>query len=94
MRWLALLLLAGCATVETTAMKNIHEVDEKPANCSMVAKVYGSSGIGGIAASTGVQNAKNEALAQAVAAGATHILWVEISSGFSHQHVIGNAYRC
>ena len=88
------LLASGCTTVPSVAAQRVKVAD--PAEvmaCTLVADVQGSSGWGNLAASTGMQNAKNEALDQAAAAGATHIVWTNIAGGYS-PFATGRAYRC
>lgn len=61
--------------------------------CKFVADVQGSSGWGNIAASAGMQNAKNEAREQAAEMGATHIIWTGVAGGYS-PYATGKAYIC
>ena len=89
-----ILILFGCATAPSPKASNIQDADYRQVkNCRFVGDVYGSSGWGNLAASTGIQNAKNEAREQAAAIGATHIVWVQIVGG-SSPYVVGKAYRC
>ena len=88
------LLASGCITVPSAAAQRVKVAD--PAEvvaCKLVADVHGSSGWGNLAASTGMQNAKNEALEQAASAGATHIVWTNVAGGYS-PFATGKAYRC
>lgn len=88
------LALSGCATTLSSQAMRIHDADTNMIrNCKHIGDVHGSSGWGNIAASTGIQNAKNEAREQASAMGATHIVWTNISGGYS-PFVTGKAYRC
>jgi hypothetical protein len=61
--------------------------------CKFVGQVQGSSGWGGLAASTGMENAKNEAREKAAQLGATHIVWQAISGNYT-PYVTGHAYSC
>jgi LDH2 family malate/lactate/ureidoglycolate dehydrogenase len=88
------LLLSGCATGLSAAGAKIQEADPKTVEgCTYLADVHGSSGWGNLAASTGMQNAKNEAIERAAALGATHVVWTNIAGGFS-PYVSGRAYLC
>ncbi|ASP48213.1 hypothetical protein B5D82_10860 [Cognaticolwellia beringensis] len=61
--------------------------------CVFLGDVHGSSGWGGLASSQGMQNSKNEALEKASDLGATHIVWSNISGGYSPS-AFGKAYKC
>jgi D-serine dehydratase len=63
------------------------------AGCSYLGEVSGTSGWGGLAASTGIENAKNQALEQAARKRATHVVWNTLAGGMSPS-VSGKAYRC
>lgn len=72
--FLCLLPYRVVPTLSSQAMR-IHDADTNMiGNCKYIGEVHGSSGWGNIAASTGVQNAKNEVREQASAMGATHIV--------------------
>lgn len=88
------LLLSGCATGLSAAGGKVKEAEPKTVEgCRYLGEVHGSSGWGNLAASTGIQNAKNEAIESAAALGATHVLWTNIAGGFS-PYVSGRAYVC
>ena len=61
--------------------------------CTYIGNVHGSSGWNDFLPSTGMKNAKNEAIENAAALGATHILWSNISGGYS-PYVSAQAYIC
>ena len=84
------LLLVGCATVPT----GIADADEsRVAGCRYLGDVTGTSGWGGVAAGPGMDNARNDARAQAARLGATHVVWQAITGGYgSSAH--GRAYAC
>ena len=87
-------IASGCATTLSPSATGLLDADAKMVeSCKYVGVVHGSSGWGNLAASTGIQNAKNEAAEKAVALGATHILWTNISGGYS-PYVSGRAYMC
>jgi len=86
--------LAGCATSPSREAANVQAADERAvASCRFVGDVQGSSGWGGFAASTGMQNARNEAQEAAARLGATHVVWAAAAGGFSPS-AAGRAYRC
>ncbi len=87
-------LLASCAVAPSPAASRVQEADaQMVASCKYVGEVQGSSGWGNLAASAGMENAKNEARENAARLGATHILWNNITGGYS-PFVSGKAYRC
>lgn len=82
--------LCGCATGRAAAASRVQEADSNMvAGCTYVTEVSGTSGWGGLAASTGIENAKNQALEQA----ATHVVWNALAGGMSPS-ASGKAYRC
>lgn len=85
------LLLASCSSSPKFTVLDADENMVK--SCSFIESVSGTSGVGGLFASQGVANAKNEARSQAADAGATHIVWSSVSGGMTAS-VSGNAYRC
>jgi hypothetical protein len=87
-------LLAGCSTTPSASALRVKIADDREvSNCKFITNVQGSSGLGNLAASTGIQNAKNEALEQAAADGATHVVWTS-TEGFMGSSATGEAYRC
>lgn len=91
---LALRLLSGCAVAPSAAAAGVHEADASMvASCQYVGEVQGSSGWGNLAASAGMENAKNEARERASKLGATHVVWNNIAGGYS-PYVSGKAYKC
>lgn len=90
----AVLVLAGCATtLSSTASRVIQADDQMVASCRFLGQVSGSSGFGNIAASTGMENARNEATEQAARLGATHIVFQRVSGGYSPS-ADARAYKC
>jgi LDH2 family malate/lactate/ureidoglycolate dehydrogenase len=89
-----ILMVSGCATTLTPSAARIMDADMKVTeNCQFVGDVHGSSGWGNLAASTGMENAKNEAKEKAAAMGATHIVWTGMAGGYS-PYASGKAYLC
>ena len=86
---------AGCAVAPSSAASGVRDADAKMVEtCKYVGEVDGSSGWGGLAASAGMENAKNAAREQAATKlGATHIVWNAINGGMAPS-VSGKAYKC
>tara|TARA_E500000081_G_C5966885_1_gene276305 strand:+ start:239 stop:610 length:372 start_codon:yes stop_codon:yes gene_type:complete len=84
--------ITGCASPKAigTIKESVLTDVEK---CQFVTNVSGTSGWGGVAASSGISNAKEEAKQQAIDSGATHIVWQAVNGGFSPS-VSANAYKC
>jgi len=100
--WMLLIVLMstlssinGCATSRSAGAIRVQEADKTAvANCSYLGEVEGASGWGGfLGASTGKENAKNEALEKAVQLGATHVVWTDVG-GFFVPSATGRAYKC
>ena len=87
-------LLAGCATMLSVRAAKIADADEASvAGCEFVGQVKGFSGWGNLAASTGMEKARNEARVSAAKLGATDIVWRSASVDYS-PYVSGTAYIC
>jgi hypothetical protein len=87
-------LLAGCAATLSARAAKIADADEASvAGCEFVGQVKGSSGWGNLAASAGMENARNESREKAAKLGATDIVWRPVSVGYS-RYVSGTAYVC
>ena len=88
------MICSGCATTLSTSGLSVREADEKMVTeCRFLGSVQGSSGFGNVAASVGMQNAKNQAIERAAGMGATHIVFGDIRGGYSPS-VQGRAYTC
>lgn len=91
---IVLIIMAGCSTRITPRAAAVIDADEAMVNrCAFLGNVQGSSGWGNLAASVGMENAKTEAREKAATLGATHIVWGNISGGYS-PYVSGRAYLC
>jgi hypothetical protein len=87
-------LVTGCATSLSKEGHSVQAADERMvANCTFLGEVQGSSGWGNLAASQGMQNARNEAQEEAAKLGATHVVWMNIAGGYS-PFAVGRAYKC
>lgn len=90
----AALALCACATGVKRSAQHVRDADERMvAACEFVGEVHGTSGWGGLAASTGVNSSRNQARNQAGKMGATHILWTQAQGGHAPS-ALGRAYRC
>ena len=88
------IVLVGCASTPTPVARGVSDADDRAVGkCAMVGNVSGTSGWGNLAASIGIENAKVEARERAATLGATHIVWSQITGGYSPS-VSGNAYKC
>lgn len=96
MRYLVLLLLAGCATVPSERAAQIREaLPQHVASCMFVGTVHGSSLLGGHRAGDGYINAKVEALEQAAAKSATHVVFDALNdNAITGTRAAGKAYIC
>jgi len=85
-------LLAGCATMLSVWAAKIADTDEASvAGCEFVGQVKGSWGT--LAASTGMETARNEARENAAELGATDIVWRSASVGYP-PYMSRTAYVC
>ncbi len=85
------LLVIGCASTLPAKVQGIVIIVESAgANCKYLDNVNGASGLYG----KGIENARKEALKQALALGATHVVWVPTDHGYGSTQVQGKAYRC
>lgn len=86
-------MLFGCAT-NARQGASVADADQATiAGCAFAGSVSGTSGVGALAASTGINNAKNQARDQAAQLGASHIVWLSVVGGFT-PNVSGSAYKC
>jgi len=89
------LLTIGCASTLPVKVQGIVITEESAvANCKYLDNVNGASGLYGMFASKGIENARKEALKQALALGATHVVWVPSDHGYGSTQVQGKAYHC
>lgn len=94
--WIAIAALAvsGCATRQSQQAAEVLTADERMVDgCQLLGEVDGSSGWGGVAASKGMNNARNEAREKAARLGATHVVWMNMAGGYT-PYAVGRAYRC
>ncbi len=94
MRWAVLcLFLAACASPPKTSAVRPATL-EQVASCRYLDDVIGSSGLYGVFARQGSDNARADAFARAEALGATHLVWSPLSARHGSTDVSGKAYRC
>ena len=87
--------VTGCATTSPLQLSGIAAVEANEViGCQYLDDVHGASGWYGVFANTGYQNARAEALRQAVSIGATHIVWVPQVQSYGSSQVHGKAYKC
>ena len=86
---------AGCATSRAPQAASLVEADEAMvAGCQFVGTFNGTSGWGGTAAAgVGANNAKNAVYKRAARAGATHVVFTELTGGMFTK-ATGRGYRC
>lgn len=86
------LLLQDCATPTPNSIREVNETDIT--NCELVGTVAGSDSIFvGLTGSVGRRNAKARAMNQAVAMGATDVVWSQMGTSLTSEWV-GRVYRC
>jgi hypothetical protein len=93
-----LLMLTGCTQGGVGASQPGHSLtiaDEKMvANCRFVGDVTGVSSMYGLFAPTGLANARDEALKEAVRLNASHVVWTGQSVVYGSTSINGRAYQC
>lgn len=91
----AAFVLAGCASPVGQSTSTVQpSIPELVAGCAYIDDVVGTSGLYGSFASQGAANARADALQQAAAAGATHVVWSGQIPGHGSTGVTAKAYRC
>ena len=93
----AFLALSSCATSLTQESMKIVQTNQPSdvKGCKTLGEVKGHSSYGGLMMQEAGKNyAKNEAVNNASAMGATHILWTLAEGGFFGGNATGVAYNC
>ena len=86
--------MSACATTPSPAAMRVQDADSNMVHsCTFLGIVTGTSGWGGLVASSGEQNAENSAREKAAAIGANRIVWMTVNGGWA-PNASGNAYRC
>lgn len=66
----------------------------KVQDCDLITDVHGVSPMYGVFAAAALDDSRTQAMLQAKAAGATHIVWDGNSTGYGSTAISGNAYKC
>lgn len=64
------------------------------AGCERLAEVKGSSAWGGVVTNMAYNRALSQLKEKAAKAGASHVLLLNVSSGYTGSNMLGVAYRC
>ena len=93
---LMVLLMSGCVTTGEPQVSHGVTVTTSVAisNCRPIGKFFGHSSAYGVFAGSGFSEAKEAAMQQAAANGATHITWVEEITRYGSTSVAGIAADC
>lgn len=86
-------VLATSATAADAAIELVNEASAV-SNCERLAEVRGSSAWGGIVTNMAYNRALSQMKERAAKAGGTHVLLMNVSSGYSGSNMLGVAYRC
>ena len=87
-------LLVGCAINPTPSAYTVRDADEAMVlGCTFVGHFFGTSGWSGAANGVGQMNVQTEIREKAARAGATHVVWRNLHSGWGSEGS-GDAYRC
>lgn len=90
------LLLAGCAAqpshqaITVVLTKDPNAV----ARCQSIGQIHSNSILTGVLQSQGYENMLTDLKNRAAARGATHVLLMDVSSGYASNNALGDAYRC
>ncbi len=92
----AFVMFHGCATTLSQRASELRWVShpQEVAGCGYLGIVDGSSTQTGAAASTGRNNARNEALEKAAHKGATHVRWLTNDDGFGSVRITAEVFDC
>ena len=96
---LTILLLAAflesCAANTQMQAPKVQSADEAMVSgCRYLDNVHGSSGLYGVFAQRGFENARSDVLSKAQEIDATHVVWIPTSQGYGSSQAEGKAYRC
>lgn len=93
---LAMLLLVGCASTPSARAQSVRESDDRGVEAyAFVGNVHGSSMMTGVLKESGRKSAVAEALDDAAAKGATHVVWQQQEGSYwGGGEALGRAYRC
>jgi len=98
MRWIIavpLILAAGCATtMQTNSPQVTPATAAQIETCSYLDDLIGTSGMYGVFATRGADNALQDILVRAAAIGATHIVWTQTDAQHGSTSRQAKAHRC
>ncbi len=88
-------MLAGCASATPARIEGIQIADDpQVVGCAYLDTVSGTSGWYGWFGDRGTDNARIQALGQARAIGATHVVWLTAPQTYGSTRADAKAYRC
>lgn len=92
---LLLVIVSGCAGHTSRDSTKVQIADEAMVSgCRYLDNVHGASGLYGVFAKRGFENAKADAISEAQEKGATHIVWIPTAQGYGSSQAEGKAYKC
>lgn len=95
-RWLGLIgaCCASSAALAQAEAVRITKDQSTLAGCQRLGEVGGSSVMGGIMQTLAYDSALKEMREKTLAAGGTHLLIIDLTTGYSGANGYGEAYRC
>lgn len=66
----------------------------KVQDCDLISDVHGVSPLYGVFAASALDASRTQAMQQAAALGATHLVWDSNNTNYGSTAISGNAYRC
>lgn len=92
----ATIMFAAVCSVAVAAESTVELAPDSAAvaQCTRLAEVKGSSAWGGMLTNMAYNRALNSLKSRAAKLGATHLLLLSASSGFSGSNMLGIAYKC
>lgn len=88
--------LAGCVSTQSVSRSATvaPATADQVSGCQYLDDLVGVSGMYGVFADKGVENARKKALEKAESLGATHVVWADASASYGSTSAAGKAYRC
>lgn len=89
-------VLAGCVSAQPVGRSAtvVPATPEQVTGCTYLDDLAGVSGLYGVFADRGVENARRKALAKAESLGATHVVWGPAGADYGSSSAAARAYRC
>lgn len=91
------LALIGCVTTAptpTASTVTLVRETSMVAGCQVLGQIHGNSVLTGVAQAQGYENMMTDMKNQAAARGGTHVLLLDVSSGYASNNALGQVYRC